>query len=89
MLLDMFRKFLSGQPEIVNESGEFSLCGMQMEIDDTGKQTGGFRVKRSGARIKPRGTWPDHWIDPVHELTDMEWVARVAIGRVSNCSSSN
>ena len=47
-------------PEIVNEKGEFSLSGMQMEVDDNGEATGKFRVKRPAGTSKPRGDWPEH-----------------------------
>ena len=55
-------------PEIVDDKGRFGVSGMQMEVSDDGALTGKFRVKRPAATTKPRGSWPEHWVDPVHEF---------------------
>ena len=55
-------------PEILNEKGEFSISGMQMQVDENGEGTGMFRTKRLAGTSKPRGNWPENWVDSVHEF---------------------
>ena len=54
-------------PEIVNIDGKFTLDGMQMEVDAQGESTGKFRSRPAGV-MRPRGSWPTHWTDSIHEF---------------------
>ena len=48
--------------------GACYLDGIQMEVDGEERPTGKFRRKRPAGTSKPAGTWPAHWVDPVHEF---------------------
>ena len=37
-----------------------------MEADSHGTPTGKFRTKRPLEEMKPRGSWPENWLDMVH-----------------------
>ena len=56
-------------PEIVDDKGQFTLSGIQMEVDDNGTATGQFRTQdRPGRTFTPGGEWPKHWKDFTHEF---------------------
>ena len=55
-------------PEVVDNSGQFSLVGIQMEVDGNGHPTGKFRKMRPAGTTSPVGDWPDHWSDCIHEF---------------------
>ena len=54
-------------PEIVTDD-RFSLDNIQNEADDNGNYTGKFRKMRPVGVTNPRGDWPSHWSDVVHEF---------------------
>ena len=59
--------------EIVNKNGEVDLRLIQMEVDAQREVTGKFRkkktsVERPGKMHKPKGDWPENWLDTVHEF---------------------
>ena len=39
-----------------------------MEVDGKEQPTGRFRKKRPAGISKPAGSWPEHWVDPIHEF---------------------
>ena len=56
-------------PEIVNEKGEFDASSLKMEANSMGDITGRFKKKKRGGEIlRPIGSWPENWLDEVHEL---------------------
>ena len=72
-----------------------NLDVIQMEVESEGetqKPTGRFRRKRMNETTSPAGTWPKHWIDPVHESeghdVDGSPVCRLGEGHLNNCMLS-
>ena len=56
---------------------------IQMEVEgENNKPTGRFRKLRPNETMKPQGTWPKHWVDPVHESEghDIDGLAECRIG---------
>ena len=49
-------------------NGKLSLNNIQIETDDNGNNTGKFRKMRPAGATNPRGDWPSHWSDVVHEF---------------------
>ena len=57
----------------MNKNGGFDFSMIQMDVDLQGEITGKFRkkktsVERPGEMLKPKGDWPENWLDTVHEF---------------------
>ena len=57
-----------GYPPGIVDGSAFDLRGISMEVDGKEQPTGRFRKRRPAGISKPAGSWPEHWVDPIHDF---------------------